>query len=230
MGSPKRQLNVNKLAPRDRQGVCIGYSSPRNQLRKEQSDVKHAASKTLHLDSLCQRGTVSNREQAWKPHNLSLLSRGITKKLKCIQNTDTTSLFFFFNTLAYNMKKSLSVWISWRLVWTAKPGVLTAQEGAGLQDPARCLLYHSHRALACIWIQAATDAQGQAIRTSLKGAVCLAGHAALLQAALCPLVLGWETKPCRNTRVLTQENQPAILVLGPLSSEKEGNNLLPKSC
>jgi len=34
----------------------------------------------------------------------------------------------------------------------------------------------------------------------------------------CPLVLRWETKLCRSTRVLTQENQPAILVLGPLSS------------
>lgn len=94
----------------------------------------NTASKTLHLDSLCQRGTVSNREQAWKPHNLSLLSRGITKKLKYKTQTPHL-LFFFFNTLAYDMRVNLSIWISWWLVWTAKPWVLTAQEGAGVTGP-----------------------------------------------------------------------------------------------
>lgn len=35
-----------------------------------------------------------------------------------------------------------------------------------------------------------------------------------------PLVLGWEAKPSRNTRILTQKNQPAILVLGPFHLNK----------
>lgn len=112
--------------------------------------------------------------------SLSLCFGDITEK--CMQNTDPTSLLF--NILVYNRKVSLSVRIIQWLSRTAEPWVLPAQQQAGVTGPAQCPLYHSHRALPCIWTQAVVAAQGQAIHPSLKGAVCLAGHAALLQAAL----------------------------------------------
>lgn len=72
--------------------------------------------------------------------------------------------------------------------------------------------------------------KGRLFMPASKGLSVRQGTQRCSKQLCCPLVLGWEAKPSRNTHILTQENRPTILVLGPLSCEKEGNNLLPKSC
>lgn len=79
----------------------------------------------------------------------------------------------------------------------------------GLQNSVQCPPRHSNRALA-----------------SSSQALCMTGHAALLQAALLSRCSLTEAKPRRNTPVLAHGNEPAILALRPCSSEKEGNDSL----
>lgn len=76
----------------------------------EKSDVTQCQENSAWWP-LC-RVKSATTSKMWKPHNLSLGFRGITKK--CMQNTDPTSLFF--NILAYNMEVKQSVriipWLS----------------------------------------------------------------------------------------------------------------------
>lgn len=157
------------------------------------------------MRGLCQENpasqlTVPAGRKIWKPHNLSYFQRHYEETE---MYTKCRCHISFFSILAYNLKARLYIWINWWLVWTAKPWVLIAQKGTGVTRPCPMPSIPFTQGSG-LYLNSVTDAQGQAIHTSLNGAVCPTVHAGLLQQLCCSLVLGWEAKPSRNTHSYPQ--------------------------
>lgn len=105
--APQRGNSALTACPRRQaRSVCVIAAL---RMSYEKSDVTHSLPGKLCLWTRCASRVKSATEsKTWKPHNLSLGFRGITKK--CMQrNVCKTQSSHLFNILAYNTKVSLSV-------------------------------------------------------------------------------------------------------------------------